>query len=66
MSKLEQIEQEIAGLNDNEVLKLADWLADFKQALWDRQIENDAKSGKLDALIANARAEIGSAKVRPI
>jgi hypothetical protein len=30
---------------------------EFTEELWDKQIENDAKAGKLDALAAEALAE---------
>jgi hypothetical protein len=66
MTKLEKIEQEIAALDPKDVRKLADWLDDYKAELWDRQIEADAKAGKLDELVANARREIAEGKVRPL
>ena len=33
---------------------------------WDKQIEDDAKSGRLDDFMAKARAEIKAGRVRPI
>ena len=66
MTKLEKIEQEIASLDPKDVRKLADWLEEYKAELWDRQIETDAKSGRLDKLADNARAEIAAGKIRPL
>ncbi len=66
MTKLEKIEQEISSLDPKDVRKLADWLDEYKAELWDRQIEADAKAGKLDGLIAEARREIAEGKVRPL
>ena len=66
MTKLEKIEQDIASLDPKDVRKLADWLEEYKAELWDRQIENDAKSGRLDKLADNARAEIAAGKIRPL
>jgi hypothetical protein len=66
MTKLEKIEQEIAALDPKDVRKLADWLDEYTNELWDRQIEADAKAGKLDKLIGDARNEIAAGKVRPL
>jgi hypothetical protein len=66
MTKLEKIEQDIAALNPKDVRKLADWLEDYKAELWDRQMEDDAKSGRLDDFIDSASKEIASGKVRPL
>jgi hypothetical protein len=65
MTKLEKIEQEIETLSQADVGKLADWLEEYKSDLWDRQIEADAKAGKLDKFIAEARQEIAEGKVSP-
>ncbi len=66
MTKLEKIEQDIASLDPKDVRKLADWLEEYKADLWDQQIEADAKAGKLDKLIANAKDEIAAGKTRPL
>jgi hypothetical protein len=66
MTKLEKIEQDIETLSQADVRKLADWLEEYKADLWDRQIEVDAKAGKLDTLIAEARQEIVEGKVSPL
>jgi hypothetical protein len=47
MTKLEKIEQEIATLGKDDLSKLADWLAEYQASLWDKQIEEDAKAGRL-------------------
>ena len=66
MTKLEKIEQDIASLSPGEVAKLARWFAEFQADLWDKQIEEDAKSGKLDKLFAEAEADIAAGKIRPL
>ncbi len=66
MTKLEKIEQEIASLDPADLRKLADWIAEYQAELWDKQIEEDSKSGKLDKLFAEAKAEIAAGKVRPL
>ena len=66
MTKLEKIEHEIASLDPADVHKLAEWLAAYQADLWDRQIAEDAKSGRLDKFVETANAEIASGKFRPL
>jgi len=66
MTKLEKIEQDIATLAPADLRKLAVWFEEFTADLWDQQIEADAKAGRLDGFIENARKEITAGKVRPL
>jgi hypothetical protein len=50
MSKLEAIEKRVSGLSAEELAEFRQWFAEFDAAAWDRQIERDVKSGKLDTL----------------
>jgi len=54
MSKLESIEKKVSGLSADELAEFRQWFAGFDAAAWDRQIEQDAKAGKLDALADEA------------
>ena len=49
-----EIEKAIAGLSKQERFELADWLREFMADEWDRQMEEDAKAGKLDRLAREA------------
>ncbi|MCL5802154.1 MAG: hypothetical protein M1283_06565 [Gammaproteobacteria bacterium] len=53
MSKVESIEREIVALSSAELVAFRIWFREFDSEAWDRQIEEDARSGKLDSL-ANA------------
>ncbi len=66
MTKLEKIEQDIASLTPGEVAKLARWFADFHADVWDKQIENDAKAGRLDRLADEALSAHKAGKTRPL
>ena len=66
MTKLEKIEQDIASLTPGEVAKLARWFAEFQADVWDKQIEDDAKSGRLDKLADEALASHHAGKTRPL
>ena len=66
MTKLEKIEQDIASLSKDDLKKLSQWLDEYKADLWDKQIEEDAKAGKLDKLAAQALADHRAGKTRPL
>ena len=66
MTKLEKIEQDIASLSASDVAKLAEWFAEFHADLWDKQIEADANTGKLDALADRALADHRAGKSTPL
>jgi hypothetical protein len=65
MTKLEKIEHDITSLQPAELHKLADWLAEYRAEMWDKEIQADSKAGKLDKLFAEAEADIAAGKVRP-
>jgi hypothetical protein len=58
MTTLLEIEAAIKQLPESDVRKLAAWLQTYLDETWDRQIEEDLTSGKLDNLIAQAEADI--------
>ncbi len=66
MSELEQLEQQVLQLSPADLTKFRAWFAELDHQLWDKQIEADAAAGKLDRLIAEARAEFKAGKVREI
>lgn len=54
MSKVEAIERQIQELSSEELSALREWFAAFDAEAWDRQLESDARAGKLDALAERA------------
>lgn len=62
MTKVQAIEEQIKSLSADELAELRDWLLEHDWAEWDRQIEADSKSGKLDKLFARARADHAAGK----
>jgi hypothetical protein len=55
MSKVEALEGEIEKLSPEEFVELRNWLLERDWKNWDRQIERDAASGKLDQIFDEAR-----------
>lgn len=66
MTILPEIEAAIKQLPEGDVRQLSIWLQAYLDEMWDRQIETDLKSGKLDKLIAKAEADIAANNVRDI
>lgn len=66
MSILPEIEAAIKQLPEGDVRQLSIWLQAYLDEMWDRQIETDLKSGKLDKLIAKAEADIAANNVRDL
>ena len=62
MDKIEKIGREIQKLSPSELTEFRKWFHDFDADAWDRQIEEDLKAGKLDALADQAHQEFISGK----
>lgn len=54
MTKVEQLEQQIQELSPSEFAELRSWLLERDWEEWDKQIEQDSASGKLDRIFAAA------------
>jgi len=54
MSKIKDIEREIEKLTPSQLSDFRKWFQEFDAENWDRQIEEDVRAGKLDALAAEA------------
>lgn len=66
MTKVERLEQQIKLLSPEDLGELRRWFLEWDSDEWDRQIEGDAKAGKLDALAAAALAEYHGGKATEI
>jgi len=54
MSIVETLEIQVEQLDPKELAEFRNWFLEFEADAWDRQIEQDAKAGKLDALARKA------------
>ena len=52
-----EIKTAVMNLNKTELSELLGWLEEYQESLWDKQIEEDIQSGKLDSLIEKARKD---------
>ena len=57
MSRVKDIEDEVAKLSVRELAAFREWFAKFEAEIWDRQFEEDVKAGRLDHLAERARRD---------
>jgi hypothetical protein len=58
MSTIEEIEGAVRSLSPKELAAFRSWFAEFDADAWDRQLEEDAAAGRLDALAAEALMDL--------
>jgi len=56
-STIENIEKAIAKLPQDQLTQFRAWYEEFDSVVWDRQIQEDAADGRLDALAEAAVLE---------
>jgi hypothetical protein len=66
MTKLELIEEEIRNLSAEELAQLRNWFLELDAEQWDKEIERDAASGKLDKLFEKSLSDHRAGKSREI
>ncbi len=64
MSKVDDIKVEIESLPERDFIQLRQWFSEKDWQKWDRQIEEDSKSGKLDFLVREALDEKAKGKLK--
>jgi|GEM_PF-417264 hypothetical protein len=65
-----EIEKAITELSKQDLIRFSEWFDEYYNEMWDKQIEEDVKLGKLDALLAEVdegykqlnKPKFGSAK----
>lgn len=66
MGDIKSIAKAVESLPPAELAEFRHWFAEFDAAAWDRQIEQDAQSGKLDQLASEALADFKSGPAREL
>lgn len=57
MGNVKSIERAVESLPPMELAEFRQWFAEFDGSVWDKKIEQDAASGKLDQLALEALAD---------
>jgi len=63
---VKEIETAIAQLPPAKVAELAEWFEEFQSQIWDKQLEQDLKAGKLDSLLKEAEKDLESGRCEPL
>ena len=66
MSQVEMLEQTVKQLSPGERAAFRSWFIEFDATEWDRQIEMDSETGKLDRLVQSAVEEHKAGKTKRI
>jgi hypothetical protein len=66
MSTVDEIEAAISNLPPQDFARVRDWLLERDNLHWDKQIEEDSASGRLDHLIQEIERDIASGNVKPL
>jgi hypothetical protein len=59
---LHDLESAVTGLSADELAKFRAWFIEFDADAWDRQIEADVKSGRLDSVAEEALDDFRSGR----
>ena len=60
------LEREVASLSAEELAAFREWFAEHDWAVWDRQLEADARAGKLESLANDALVEHRRGETKPL
>ena len=63
---VKEIESAIAQLPPAELAELAKWFEEFQAQVWDEQIEQDMKAGRLDASLKQAEMNFEQGQCKPL
>ena len=63
---IKEIESAIAQLPPSELAELAKWFEEFQAQVWDEQLEQDVKAGRLDALLEQAEQDFEQGLCEPL
>ena len=66
MGNVKTIEKAVESLPPSELAEFRRWFAEFDAAVWDKRIEQDAVSGRLDGLAAEALADYRAGSPREL
>ena len=66
MTKLERLEREISVLSRSELAAFREWFRKYDAEEWDRQIEEECRSGKLDKLAEKAISDHKAGRTKEI
>jgi len=66
MTKVQLIEEEIKKLSPEELAQLRDWFLELDAERWDKELEDDGASGRLEKIFVKSLSDHRAGKSRDI
>ena len=66
MTEVQQLEEIIQNLSPDDLAKFRDWFLEYDANRWDQQIAGDFKAGRLDRMMADAKADFEAGKAHEL
>ena len=66
MQAVQELQSAVSQLSVEELARFREWFDKFDAEVWDRQFEEDAKSGKLNQLANQAIADFQAGKCKQL
>jgi hypothetical protein len=66
MQAVQKLQSAVSQLSADELAHFRKWFDEFEAEAWDKQFEEDAKSGKLDQLANQAIADFRAGKCKEL
>ena len=66
METIQEIEQAVSRLQERDLARFRAWFHEFDAQIWDRQIEADVRSGKLDEIANQAIEDYKAGKCKEL
>jgi hypothetical protein len=63
---IQELENAISQLSNDEFMRLAHWIDEYRAEKWDRQIEADIRAGRLDEAGRRADADFEAGRCTPL
>ncbi|HEX5836689.1 MAG TPA: hypothetical protein VFY26_02580 [Anaerolineales bacterium] len=63
---ISEIEQAVTELSPEELARFRAWFDEYYAEVWDKQIEDDVRAGRLDKLISEANEEYDAGSSKPL
>ena len=61
-----ELEQAVTQLSEQELARFRAWFDEYYAQIWDKQIEEDAQSGRLDNLLSEVDEEYNAGLSKPL
>ncbi len=65
-TSVQEIETAVSALPPTQFAEFLQWLEEFQADAWDRQMAEDAKTGRLDSLITRAKQQVDGGQYRQL